>query len=213
MSRHLSTAPATLGRLRSQGWVPVLRSDDAEDAAATALACGVDVVELTFSTPDVSEAVRRLVDEGRYVGVGTVRTAAQVAAAAAAGASFVVSFHRPEVFVGAALDAGIVPIPGALTPHEVASALDAGAPAVKLFPARLITPAYLGDLRTVLGDVALLVTGGIPAEPGAARAWLDAGAWCVGIGSQLGTVAVDGADEVSRRAAALTGALRRPPAN
>lgn len=209
MSIH-STTPAAhdaLAALRAQQWVPVLRSHDSADAVATALACrdaGASVVELTYSTPGVLEAVAELTAAGMRIGVGTVRTPHQVSDAVGAGASFVVSFHRPIGFLAAAAESGVLAIPGALTPHEVAAALDEGAQAVKVFPARLVPPSYLGDLRAVLGDVPLLVTGGIDAERAAIKPWLDAGAWCVGIGSQLGSALRDGPAEVSRRVAALT---------
>jgi 2-dehydro-3-deoxyphosphogluconate aldolase / (4S)-4-hydroxy-2-oxoglutarate aldolase len=208
MSRH-STTPAArdaLAALRGQQWVPVLRSADPADAVATALACrdgGASVVELTYSTPGVLHAVAELVAAGMQVGVGTVRTPQQVSDAVEAGASFVVSFHRPVGFLEASAESGVLAIPGALTPHEVAAALDEGAHAVKVFPARLVPPAYLGDLRAVLGEVPLLVTGGIDARRSAIQPWLDAGAWCVGIGSQLGSAGKEGSAEVSRRVAAL----------
>lgn len=208
MSRQLnpgapSGALAALGR---QKWVPVLRCADPDDAVATSLACrvgGADVVELTYSTPGVLEAVRALSEAGMDVGVGTVRTTAQVQDAVAAGASFVVSFYRPAGFLAAAAEAGVLAIPGALTPQEVSDALDDGAQAVKVFPARLVPPAYLSDLRAVLGPVPILATGGIAADRAGIEPWLAAGAWCVGVGGQLGTVANDGADLVTQRAAAL----------
>jgi Entner-Doudoroff aldolase len=208
MSIH-STTPAVddaLGALRAQRWVPVLRSVDATDAVATALACregGASVVELTYSTPDVLAAVAELVATGMRVGVGTVRTPQQVSEAVAAGASFLVSFERPVGFLEAAAEAGVLAIPGALTPQEVTTAVNEGAHAVKVFPARLVPPAYLRDLRAVLGDIPLLVTGGIDARRSAIQPWLDSGAWCVGIGSQLGSVREHGAAEVSRRVSEL----------
>lgn len=207
MSRQLA-APTSdaLTELGRQRWVPVLRCSDPDDAVATSLACheaGADVVELTYSTPGVLEAVRALTEAGMHVGVGTVRTTAQVHDAVEAGASFVVSFYRPRGFLAAAAEAGALAIPGALTPQEICDALDEGARAVKVFPARLVPPAYLSDLRAVLGPVPILATGGIAADPAGIQPWLDAGAWCVGVGGQLGTVARDGADVVTQRAAAL----------
>ncbi len=78
---------------------------------------------------------------------------------------------------------GIPAIPGALTPSEVEHAWAAGAALVKLFPASLGGPRYVRDLLAPLADVPLLVTGGVDA--GNARAFLDAGAVAVGIGSAL----------------------------
>ena len=98
--------------------------------------------------------------------------------------------------------AGLVAIPGALTPTEVLVAAEQGADAVKLFPARAVSPAHVADLRAVLPDVPLVATGGLRIADGSARAWLDAGALAVGLGGDLGTVARDGADAVRARARA-----------
>lgn len=164
-------------------------------------------MELTHSTPDVAEAVRELVADGMVVGVGTVRTPAQVEEAAAAGASFVVSFYRPPGFLAAARDCGVLAVPGALTPQEVGLALDEGAQMLKLFSARLLTPAYLGDLKAVVGPVPLVVSGGVPADAEGVRTWLEAGAAWVAIGGQLGLCSEQGADAVRERASALTSAV------
>lgn len=196
--------------LAAQRWLPVLRTATAGDAVATARACqagGCLSVELTWSTPGVLDAVRTLVADGLVVGLGTLRTPRQVAQAAEAGAAYVVSFHLPTGFVEAAHEHGLPAVPGALTPHEVAAAVDAGADAVKVFPARLVVPGYLRDLRAVLGEVDLLVTGGVAPQAEDVRTWLDAGARCVGIGGQLGTASADGAAAVQQRAAALCAGL------
>lgn len=107
----------------------------------------------------------------------------------------------------AAGDAGVPAIPEGFTPAELAAAVAGGASAVKLFPATLARPDYLGALQPLLPELRVLVTGGI--EPGGVRSWLEAGALAVGLGSKLGTAATDGAAEVERRCrAALTAASR-----
>jgi 2-dehydro-3-deoxyphosphogluconate aldolase/(4S)-4-hydroxy-2-oxoglutarate aldolase len=88
----------------------------------------------------------------------------------------------PEV-VARAVELGIPAIPGALTPTEVETAWRAGAAMVKLFPAGLGGPGYVRDLLAPLRDVPLIVTGGVDASN--ARAFLDAGAVAVGVGSAL----------------------------
>jgi 2-dehydro-3-deoxyphosphogluconate aldolase/(4S)-4-hydroxy-2-oxoglutarate aldolase len=198
-----------LERIARQRVVPVLRSTDVQDAIATARACaaaGMEVVELTHSTPNVEAAVRALADEQVVIGVGTITSAAQVEAAVTAGAGFVVSFTAPAGMVAAARSLGVPAIPGALTPTEVAGCLQSGAAAVKLFPARGLAPAYLRDLRAVLGDFPAIVTGGLQASAASIVPWLQAGALAVGLGGDLGTVAADGAQEVQRRARAALAA-------
>ena len=186
--------------LARQRVLPVLRCADAEDTIATARAAsaaGCRVVEVTMSTPGAEAAIEPLVADGLVVAVGTVRDAGDVPRLAEAGASLVVSFWNPPGFVAAAAAAGIPAIPGGFTTHELAAAHADGAAAVKLFPASLAGPGYLPALRPLLPDLRLLVTGGI--APDGVGEWLEAGALAVGLGSNLGTAATVGADEVERR--------------
>jgi 2-dehydro-3-deoxyphosphogluconate aldolase/(4S)-4-hydroxy-2-oxoglutarate aldolase len=181
-------------RLAAQRVLPVIRGATAADAVATARACaraGMAMVELTRSVPDVDDAVRELGDDGLVLGVGTITDAAEVQAAADAGARFVVSFARPAGFLERAAELGLEAIPGGLTPTELADCAQAGARVIKLFPARLATPEYVRDLRAVLPGVELLVTGGVGAEGGHAAAWLGAGALAVGVGSDRARAALD----------------------
>lgn len=203
------TAAGAWDAIAAQRVIPVLRTAAAEDAVATARACaavGLTVVELTCTTPDVFAALEALRDDDVRAGLGTVTSADEVRRAAAAGAEFVVSYTNPTGMVEAAHAAGLTAVPGALTPTEVAACLRDGADAVKLFPARAISPAHVRDLRAVMPGVALMATGGVAAAD--IPAWLAAGVDAVGVGSELGTVARDGADAVRERAAALLAAAR-----
>jgi 2-dehydro-3-deoxyphosphogluconate aldolase/(4S)-4-hydroxy-2-oxoglutarate aldolase len=192
-----------LEAIAQQRIVPVLRNCDPDDAIATGRACaqaGMRVIELTQSIPDVGSAVRALVEQDDLiVGVGTVVEPDQVRANVGVGARFIVSYAFDERVVETALELGVAVIPGALTATEVARCRHAGASAVKLFPARLIEPSYLGDLRAVMPGIEFMVTGGIPSTAEGIRPWLDAGALAVGVGSALGSAGEDGADEVARR--------------
>ena len=193
-----------LDLIERQRVIPILRTDDLGDALTLARACArarLNVVELTHTTPRVEEAVRILSDEGLSVGVGTVTRAEQVSAAAQAGARFVVSFARPRGMVATAGELGLAAIPGAFTPTEIEACLSEGAPAVKLFPARAVSPGYLRDIRAVLPGLRAMVTGGLTASAESIGPWLDAGALAVGLGGDLGRAA-DGAEEVERRARA-----------
>lgn len=158
---------------------------------ATALAAdGVRVLEITMDGPDAAAqiaAVRATVPDGGpdavLIGAGTVRSAAQLAAAIDAGAGFGVSpVFQPDV-LAAALDAGLPFIPGAYSPTEADAAWRAGATFVKLFPASSLGPDHVRQLRGPLGEIEVIPTGGIDASN--ARAFLDAGAVAVGIGSAI----------------------------
>jgi len=82
-----------------------------------------------------------------------------------------------------ALRYGKVIIPGALTPTEILSAVEMGAQAVKIFPAGALGPEYIRQVKAPLKHVRLVPTGGVSSAN--ARAFLEAGAFALGIGGSL----------------------------
>jgi 2-dehydro-3-deoxyphosphogluconate aldolase/(4S)-4-hydroxy-2-oxoglutarate aldolase len=200
---------SALELLERQQVIPVLRADTTRGALRVARAlrsAGAEAVELTMTTPGVLAAVRELVADGMSVGVGTVIEPAQVEAAVDAGACFVVSFGQPPGYVEAAHVCGVPCIAGALTPEEVRRALAAGADAVKIYPASLVSPRYLRDLRLVMPSARLVPSGGISPQARLVRTWLDHGALAVSIGSALASE--DGAEEAWRVLTAELGESR-----
>jgi 2-dehydro-3-deoxyphosphogluconate aldolase/(4S)-4-hydroxy-2-oxoglutarate aldolase len=96
-------------------------------------------------------------------------------------------------------------IPGAFTPTEVAVAWNAGAAAVKVFPASVGGPGLLKAIRGPFGDLPLVPTGGITASN--AGAFLAAGAVAVGVGGWL--TDHDDLAVVGERTRAIVAATRR----
>jgi 2-dehydro-3-deoxyphosphogluconate aldolase/(4S)-4-hydroxy-2-oxoglutarate aldolase len=155
---------------------------------------GIRLFEITFDTPQAADglaAVRARVADG-CVGAGTLRTTAQVADAVAAGAAFGVGPILDREVLTAALERGLPFVPGAYTPTEADAAWRAGATFVKLFPASSLGPHHVRELRGPLPEIETVVTGGV--DETNARAFLDAGAVAVGIGSALARM-----DRVTRR--------------
>jgi 2-dehydro-3-deoxyphosphogluconate aldolase/(4S)-4-hydroxy-2-oxoglutarate aldolase len=135
------------------------------------------------------------------VGAGTIRDRDQLDAAVAAGADFLVTPHLDPRLLEAMLATGVPVLPGVMTPSEVAAALDAGAQAVKLFPASTVGPRHLRALRGPFPDLPVVPTGGIGAAD--VRSWLDAGALAIGAGSELcPAAAIRGGDAGALSAAA-----------
>jgi len=176
---------SAIERIRGERVVAILRRVADVDARVEALVeAGIGVVEVTFDAPDAIAAIERVRARGDVtVLAGTVRRPEQVDAAAAAGAEAIVSPGFSEAVVLRAHELGLPAIPGALTPREIEAAWSAGSALVKLFPAGLGGPRYVRDVLAPLADVPLLVTGGVNADN--ARAFLDAGAVAVGVGSAL----------------------------
>lgn len=196
--------------MREDRVVAVVRARQIPDPVALADTLakeGIRAVELTFTIPDVVDAIRAVSSSSAVVGAGTVVTAAQAEEALEAGAQFLVT---PTLVPELLEVAGETPvILGAFTPTEIQSAVEAGAAAVKVFPARIGGPAYLRDLAGPFPNLSLIPSGGLN-ESNAAE-YLEAGALAVYAGSSLTPPAlVEGGDldEIRRRAGAFVAALR-----
>jgi len=186
----------TLGRHRTTA---IVRADDTEIAAAAmaaAIAGGVRIAEFTLTTPGAYELIADLArrgavtpgdgapaDEPVIVGAGTVLTPRELERAVLAGARFVVSPVFDPIIVQAARDAGVAVLPGVHTPTEMLAAHRAGAPLLKLFPAPAGGPAWLGSVLAPLPMLRVVPTSGVTLEN--IGAWLDAGAWAVGLVADL----------------------------
>ncbi|MEU6968692.1 bifunctional 4-hydroxy-2-oxoglutarate aldolase/2-dehydro-3-deoxy-phosphogluconate aldolase [Kitasatospora aureofaciens] len=188
--------------------IAVVRAPRIPDAAALCSALaegGIRFTEFTYTTPDVTGHLTRASASGWRVGVGTVLTAEQAERGIDAGASFLVTPGcRPEV-AQAARARGVPVVLGALTPTEVARAVDLGAAAVKIFPARSFGPGYFKDLRGPYPDVPLVASGGVNA--GNAAEFLAQGALAVCAGTDVvPPAAVEAGDwaEIARRAREFT---------
>ena len=117
------------------------------------------------------------------IGAGTVITEKQVALTAAAGGRFIISPDTDEGVIRATKAAGLVSIPGAITPTEVRMAHKAGADFVKLFPIDLYGPKYIKTLSAPLSNVKVLAVNGITDQN--MNDYLAAGAVGVGVGSGI----------------------------
>lgn len=175
-----------IGQLKQARVVPVLRSATASEAISEAreyAAGGMPVVELTFSTPKVTEAIAELSqDPAIVVGAGTVMTEQQAHQAVDAGARFLVSPVWIPRLIEVARQRGVEAIPGAGSPSEIWAAHTAGAAAVKVFPiARLGGAAYIRDLLAPMPDLTLMATGGVNINN--AGELLNAGCAAVGVGT------------------------------
>lgn len=184
------SARETLAAIAAAKLIMVVRAPSAE-AARTAIAAarsgGVHVIEVTFTVPDAARVIGELAGEpDLIVGAGTVLTTEQAEAAIAAGASFLVSPGLDERIVSLAVGRDLLMLPGVFTASEVIRARALGAPAVKLFPADAVGPAYLKALRGPFPDLAIMPSGGVTAEN--AQTWIDAGAIAVGMAGSLSPV-------------------------
>jgi 2-dehydro-3-deoxyphosphogluconate aldolase/(4S)-4-hydroxy-2-oxoglutarate aldolase len=202
MMSLVAGAGAAVERIHEERVVAVLRRVADIDSVVDALVGGgIRIVEVTMDSDDALRVIARLSARSDVtVLAGTVRTAEDAEQAAGAGAAACVAPALVPEMVERCRTLGIPAIPGALTPSEVEAARALGAQLVKLFPAGVVGPGYVRDVLGPLAGVPLLVAGGIDVSN--ARAFIDAGAAAVGVGSALAR-ASDVEAEARRLVAAL----------
>jgi 2-dehydro-3-deoxyphosphogluconate aldolase / (4S)-4-hydroxy-2-oxoglutarate aldolase len=201
------TRDDVVAEMASAGVIGIVRESDAGRARTVAdalLAGGLQVIEITLTTPGATDLVADLVasraDDGVLVGAGTVLDEGAAVRCIHAGADFLVSPHLPAAVVRAAHRHGIAAIPGAATVHEAMSAIEHGADAVKLFPAGVHGLDWFRALRSVLPPIPLVPTGGI--TPADVPDWLAAAAPAGGLGGQP---TAGGEEEIVARVADVVG--------
>jgi len=160
---------------------------EAEPVGKRLYAEGFRLLEVPLNSPDPFAsiaAIRQAVPDDALVGAGTVLTTEQVRRLKMCGGELVVMPHADIAIIRAAKALGMLCVPGVATPTEAFAALAAGADALKLFPAELVTPSVLRAMRAVLPrDVRLLPVGGI--APESMSSYVAAGASGFGLGSAL----------------------------
>jgi 2-dehydro-3-deoxyphosphogluconate aldolase/(4S)-4-hydroxy-2-oxoglutarate aldolase len=147
--------------------IPVLTIERAADAVPLAralVAGGLPVIEVTLRTKAALDAIRAIAAEVSdcVVGVGTVLRAADIAAAIAAGAKYLVSPGTPSDLAAALADCGIPVLPGCATVSEAMALGARGFKVLKFFPAEASGgTAWLKSIAAPLPELKFCPTGGI----------------------------------------------------
>jgi len=186
-----------------------VKPEEVEAIADAVYAEGFRVIEVPLNSPNALDSIARLarcMPADAVVGAGTVLSVQAVADVAGAGGKVIVMPHADAEVIRAAKARGLYCVPGAATPTEAFAAVHAGADAVKLFPAELITPAIVKAMRAVLPkELRLLPVGGI--TPDNMGPYVKAGAAGFGLGSALYAPGLTAA-EVAQRARAFVAGWR-----
>ena len=194
---------ATVAQIRSEKVIALIRADSPDgllDCAKALAAGGLNSIEVTMTTPGAIRMLEKATAElpDFNYGLGTVLDAATARAGILAGAKFVVT---PTVCLDVIETCRRYSIPvfcGALTPTEILRAWEAGADAVKVFPAEFFGPAYIKSVKAPFPQIEMVPTGGVNEKN--VGEFLKAGAYAVAAGSSL----VDGKAFKAKNWAAIT---------
>ncbi|MEQ9669453.1 bifunctional 4-hydroxy-2-oxoglutarate aldolase/2-dehydro-3-deoxy-phosphogluconate aldolase [Coleofasciculus sp. G2-EDA-02] len=169
--------------------IAVIRASDQSLGRQMALAVaagGIKLIEITWNTDAAAELIRHLRQElpNCTVGTGTLLNLEQVHQAIDAGAEFLFTPHTNTTLINTAVNAGVPIVPGALSPSEIVTAIDAGASCVKVFPIQAVGGVnYIKALQGPLGHIPLIPTGGVTFAN--AKDFITAGAIAVGLAGDL----------------------------
>ena len=176
----------TMARVAAGKAIAIVREPSAEAArrvVADLVGAGMPILEVTCTTPGAFDLVDSLRQADTLVGMGTVLSPAEAVSAAHAGAQFIVTPNVDPAVIATAHRHGLAALIGAASATEIVTALQAGADAIKVFPAEQLGFGFLSAIHGPLPWAPLIPVGGV--DVANARAWLNTGAIAVGLGSKL----------------------------
>ncbi len=188
------TDEKTMALLIRQGMLPLFYDDDAEVCYAVLkalYAAGIRMAEFTNRGVAAFDNFKYLLQkrdqemQDMLLAAGTIKDGEDAKKFAKAGADCIISPGMIKEVGAAAQEAGLLWIPGCMTPTEIIISENAGARLVKIFPGQLLGPGFIRAIRELFPKLQFMPTGGVEAEPGNLSAWFDAGVCAVGMGSKL----------------------------
>ena len=183
-----------VAKIKEQGLLPLFFHPDAEVSRSVVQAlydAGIRVIEYTNRGENALENFKSLIKSRNknwkdlLLAVGTIKTAKDAKAYIKAGVDFIISPGVIEEVAIRSKDAGLLYVPGCMTPTEIIFAESLGARLVKLFPGNLLGPSFVSSIKELFPNVEFMPTGGVEAEGNNLKAWFQSGVVAVGMGSKL----------------------------
>jgi 2-dehydro-3-deoxyphosphogalactonate aldolase len=164
-----------------------IKPNEAEAICTTLEKTGISIVEVPLNSPNSLESISilsQVFGNRMLIGAGTLTEPRQVGEVAAAGGKLIVTPHADTAIVRATKAAGLFAVPGFFTPTEAFALLQAGADAIKLFPAEVLGIPMLKALQAVLPPKAIVIpVGGVTAQ--SIAPWMTAGVIGFGAASSI----------------------------
>lgn len=183
-----------LKRIPEQGVLPLYFTQDTEvsiEVLKALYAAGIRMVEYTNRGEAALRNFKKMVEirdqemKDLYLGIGTIKNAQMAETYIAAGADFIICPGLIEEVAAVADKAGMLWIPGCMTPSEIIRAENLGAKMIKLFPGNILGPEFMGAIKALFPDLLFMPTGGVSLDSENIGKWFKAGVCAVGMGSNL----------------------------
>lgn len=191
----------TLQKLKESKIVAVIRAESCKEAIESSEACirgGITSIELTYTIPQVEEAIETLSERfpDILVGAGTVLDATTAKMAMQSGAEYIVSPGFDKETASLCSLYQIPYLPGCMTVSEMMTALSSGCSMIKLFPGGVFGPKAIKQFKAPLPQLSIMPTGGVDLSN--IDDWFENGAEVVGVGSSLIKGSLKDIEEASR---------------
>ncbi|WP_338362990.1 bifunctional 4-hydroxy-2-oxoglutarate aldolase/2-dehydro-3-deoxy-phosphogluconate aldolase [uncultured Pseudoalteromonas sp.] len=175
-------------QIKQHKLVAILRLKQQSDVAALInclVNAGINALEITSNTPGFAQEIAkaRATYKNTLIGAGTIINTALAQQAIDAGAQFIVTPNTNQAVVELAHRHGLPVLMGALTPTDVANAIEYNVDIIKVFPAGSMGVNYFKALTGPFSDVPLMPVGGINIDN--LTQWFAAGACAVAVSSDF----------------------------
>lgn len=174
--------------------VPLCYHDDIDTLIKIVEACykgGARVFEFTSRGDRAHKVFDALVEHcnkaipDMILGVGSVTDAGQASLYMSLGANFIVTPVLREDIAIVCNRRKVMWSPGCGSLSDICRAEELGAELIKLFPGSVYGPGMIKSIKGPQPWTSIMPTGGVSTDPDNLKAWINAGASCVGMGSKL----------------------------
>lgn len=190
----MSKKKIVLDAILQQGILPLFYHDNVDESIELVKMlynAGIRVFEFTNRGDKAEVVFKELLSirdqemPGLYLGIGTIKSVKEAALFIALGADFIVSPIVNPAVGKLVNEAGLLWIPGCMTPTEIYTAQEHEAALIKLFPANILGPGFMAAIKDLFKGQLFIPTGGVDIEINNLTAWFQAGVCAVGMGSKL----------------------------
>lgn len=177
-----------------QGVLPLFFHKDAEVSVEVMRALykgGIRALEYTNRGEAAFENFKKLKEvrdsemPDMMLGIGTIKTGQQARDFIAAGADYIISPGFVKDAADEAANAGLLYVPGCMTPTEIMVAESYGIQFIKLFPGNMLGPEFMSSIKELFPNLIFMPTGGVDLEKENIMGWFKSGVKAVGMGSKL----------------------------
>lgn len=190
----MSKKKLVLDAILQQGILPLFYHDNVDESIELVKMlynAGIRVFEFTNRGDKAEVVFKELLSirdqemPGLYLGIGTIKNVKEATLFIALGADFIVSPIVNPAVGRLVNEAGLLWIPGCMTPTEIYTAQEHEAALIKLFPANILGPGFMAAIKDLFKGQLFIPTGGVDIEINNLTAWFQAGVCAVGMGSKL----------------------------